>query len=112
MKRLIHYLFHRPKWHKLPMIPRQFAVEFDPATVDADTQTLMRLTQIRSPQGVELLRKRWKAKDARALIDMLPSRKRRRRVGARLMGVIRTMAGTTPYDPMKSISRQHAKRRR
>lgn len=105
--RLAHYLFHRPTWHKLPVMPRMYSTEYDPLSVDRDTQTLMRLTHTRCPQGVEVLKKRHGLKSSRALIDQLPRRRRKRRVGAKLMALFRRAFGLLPYDPMKGIARQY-----
>jgi hypothetical protein len=107
MKGLIKYLFHRPTWQKLPVLPRMYSTEYDARVVDKDTSTLMMLTHTRCPQGVEVLKRRHHLKTSRELIEQLPARRRRRRPGARLMALFRRWLGTTPYDPMRSIAQQH-----
>lgn len=108
----LKYLFHRPTWHKLPVLPRMYSTEFKLTDVDQDTQTLMRLTHTRCPQGVEVLKKRYGAATARDLIEQLPARRRPRRIKARLVGLFRRAFGLLPYDPMKSIAQQHMRRQR
>lgn len=107
MKRLIKYLFHRPTWQKLPVLPHMYSAEYDTRGVDQDTATLMRLSHTRCPQGVEVLKRRHRLKTSRELIEQLPARRRRRRLGARVMALFRRWIGTTSYDPMRSIAQQH-----
>lgn len=112
MKHLLKYLLHRPTWQKLPVLPRMYSVEFDARTVDDDTATLMKLSHTRCPQGVDTLKRRHRIKTARELIEQLPPRRRRRRLGTRLMALFRYWLGTTQYDPMRSIARQYRRRSR
>jgi hypothetical protein len=106
--KLLKYLFHTKTADKLPRMSRQYSTDYRPADVDADTVLLMRHTHARSPQGATLLKRRHRLQTARELIHYLPSQRRRRRnVGARIMSAIRRAAGTTSYDPMRSIVRQH-----
>lgn len=111
-KNLIGFLFYRPTWQKLPPMPRMYSTEYQLSDVDEDTQTLMRMTHTRCPQGVEILKRRHGAKTAKALIDSLPRRRRPRRIGRRFGALIRSLLGLLPYDPMKSIYRQHLRQTR
>lgn len=108
----IKYVLHRPTWHKLPVLPRMYSTEFKLSDVDRDTETLMRLTHTRCPQGVEVLKKRHGAATARILIEQLPARRRPRRIKARLVGLFRRAFGLMAYDPMKSIARKHMRKSR
>ncbi len=112
MTGLLKYLLHRPTWQKLPMIPRQYAVGYDPFSVDDDTAMLMRLTQVRSPQAVKLLMKKHHAASARELIETLPARRRPWRLRARALALARRAFGLTSYDPLRRIARQHRRRGR
>lgn len=112
MGSLFKYLFHRPTWHKLPPVPRMYSTEFLPSQVDQDTQTIMRMTHVRCPQGVEVLKQRYRVKSNRELIAKLPRKRRPRRVLKRLMNIFRTAFGLLDYDPMKSIYRQHLRQTR
>ncbi len=112
MTGLLKYLLHRPTWQKLPVIPRQYGTDYDPLAVDDDTSMLMRLTQVRSPQGVKLLMKQHHAPSARALVEALPPRRRPRRLQARVLNLARRALGLTSYDPMKEIARRHRRRGR
>ena len=106
--KLLKYLLHRPTWQKLPLMPRSFSTDYRPGDVDADTAALMVASHTRCPQGAQLLKRRQGLGTARELIAHLPSRRRRRRrIGAKLMAALRRLAGTTPYDPMRSIVRRH-----
>lgn len=111
MKHLIKYLFHRPTWQKLPMMPRMYSVDFDARKVDEDTATLMKLSHTRCPQGVNTLKRRHRLKTTHELIERLPARRRRRRLNVRLMALFRHWLGTTKYDPMVSIAKKYRKRR-
>jgi len=108
----LKYIFHRPTWHKLPVLPRMYSTEFKLSDVDRDTQTLMQLTHTRCPQGVEVLKKRHGMSSARALIEQLPARRRPRRIGAKLLGLYRRAFGLTAYDPMVSYARQERRKMR
>lgn len=110
--KLFRYLLHRPTWHKLPMMPRQYSTEFDARKVDHDTALLMSMTHTRSPHGVKLLLRKYGAASARELMERLPARRRPRRLGARVMSMIRRAVGVTSYDPMREIARQHMRRGR
>lgn len=112
MGSLIKYLFHRPTWHKLPPMPRMYSTEYLPSNVDQDTQTIMRMTHTRCPQGVEILKKRYRVKSSRELIQRLPRKKRPRGVTRRLRNIFRTAFGLLDYDPMKSIYKQHLRQTR
>jgi hypothetical protein len=110
--KLIRYLFHRPTWQRLHMIPRQYATEYTARDVDRDTATLMQLTQVRSPQNVEILKRKHRASSARHLIEILPSRRRPRHIQQRALALVRRVFGLTSYDPMRKIARQHMRRGR
>lgn len=103
---LLRYIFHRATWEKLPVLPRMYSSEYH--DVDRDTATLMQLTQTRCPQGVEILKKRYRAGSARELIEKLPSRHRKRRPLKRLVNLYRRAMGLTAYDPMKAYARQYS----
>lgn len=105
--KLLRYLFHRPLWHKLPMMPRMYSSDYRIADVDSDTQTLMSLTHTRCPQGVELLKKRHGVKTSRELIEQLPQRRRKRRIARRVLSLLQSWFGFTSYDPARSLARQH-----
>lgn len=94
------------------MIPRQWASEYNASSVDRDTATLMQLTQVRSPQNVEILKRKHGAANARQLIDTLPPRRRQRRVKARALALVRRAFGLTAYDPMRQYARRHMRRGR
>lgn len=112
MRKLVRYVIHRPTWQKLPMLPRrQYSVDYDPHSVDPDTSTLMSLTHVRSPQGVDLLKRRHRKRTARELIDSLPARRRPRRLKSRVMSLLRRALGLMSYDPMLEIARRHIRRR-
>lgn len=108
----VKYLFHRPTWHKLPVLPRMYSTEFKLTDVDRDIQTLMQMTHTRCPQGVEVLKKRHGAATARALIEQLPARRRPRRIKARLLGLYRRMFGLMAYDPARQYASQARRRSR
>ncbi len=108
----LKYIFHRPTWHKLPVLPRMYSTEFKLSDVDRDTQTLMQMTHTRCPQGVEVLKKRYGFKTSREMIEQLPARRRPRRIKSRLISLFRRAFGLLPYDPMKSIARQHMRKTR
>lgn len=108
--RLLRYLFTLTKGERLPMLPTMYASEFESSKVDRDIETLMRLTQTRCPQGVEYLKRRYRAKDAWELIYILPPRRRRVDPGKRFMSILRRMFGTTSYNPMVKIARKELKR--
>lgn len=110
--KLFKYLLYRPTWQKLHMIPRQWASEYNARQVDRDTATLMQLTQVRSPQNVEILKRKHRANNARELIENLPARNRPRRVKSRALGLIRRALGLSSYDPMRQYARQHMRRGR
>lgn len=112
MKRVLKYILHRPTWHKLPVLPRQYATDYDPALVDEDTATVMRLAHVRCPQGVEKVRRRHGARDTAELAAMLSWRHRPRYLKARALSMARTALGLTAYDPMKEIARQHRRKGR
>lgn len=107
MKGLIRYLLHRPTWQKLPVMPRMYSTDYSACDVDEDTQTLMRLTHTRCPQGVEVLKQRHGAKSARQLIEELPARRRKRHMVRRALALLQRALGLTSYDPMKRIYYEH-----
>jgi hypothetical protein len=109
--KLLKYLWHMSTWQKLPMLPYMYSTEYELKNIDRDTEHLMSLTQTRCPQGVEILKRRYQTEQASDLIEKLPSRRRKRDVGARALALIRRAYGVTPYDPMKSIARRHMKGR-
>jgi hypothetical protein len=104
---LLRYMIHLATWEKLPIMPRMYSVEYDARLLDRDTQTLMKMSHVRCPQGLELLKQRHRVNNATTLITLLPSRKRKRQPMRKLMSVMRHLTGTLPYDPMKQIARQH-----
>lgn len=112
MSKFLKYFLHRAPWQKLPMMNRMYSSEFKSTDVDQDTQTLMRLTHTRCPQGVEILKKRHGLNTARALIEQLPQRKRKRRIMARALSLIQISFGLTSYDPMKALAHEHMRRTR
>lgn len=112
MGSLFKYLFHRATWEKLPPMPRMYSTEYVSKEVDEDTQTIMRMTHVRCPQGVEVLKKRYRVKSSRQLIETLPKKKRPRRVLRRLKAIFRTAFGLLDYDPVKSIYQQHLRQTR
>jgi hypothetical protein len=105
-------LLYRPRWHRLPVLPRMNSVMWTPKDIDADTSRLMTLTQTRCPQGVELLKRRYKVKTAHELITVLPPRRRRRDLLARLVTLYRRAMGVMPYDPIKQFAPRARKRTR
>lgn len=109
MKGLLKYLLHRPLSQRLPLLPRMYSSEFYIAEADRDTQTLMSLTHVRCPQGVEVLKRRYRTESARALIEHLPTRRRKRHIGRRALSLVQRTFGFTSYDPMKHIARQQRK---
>ena len=103
---LIQYLLHRATWEKLPPLPRMYSSEYQVAEVERDVEMLMRQTHARCPAGVKVLEQRYRL-SARELIEQLPARRRKRRIGARAMAVLRRALGLMPYDPMKRFSYEH-----
>lgn len=110
--KLWHYIFHRPTWQKLNMIPRHYSVDYDLKSVDRDATHLMGLNQIRSPHMIDQLKRRYKVETAGELVEVMPSRRRPRHLGKRVIALINRAMGQTPYDPMKSIALRHRKGRR
>lgn len=109
---LLKYLLHRATWEKLPMLPRMYSTDYKPHEVDRQTATLMRLSHLRCPQGVRILMRRHRMTSKQELILYLPVRRRKRRILARLASIVRRELGVLPYDPMKSIAREHMRRGR
>ena len=108
---LLKYLFHKPTWQKLPMIPRSYSSVWDESEVDHDTAILMEVTQTRCPQGVEILVRKHK-KTARELSQTLKPRKHKRKPLGRIEYMVRSTFGLMQYDPMKSIARRHIRKER
>lgn len=109
---LFQYLLHRPIWHRLPPMPRQWSSEYNGREVDHDVSTLMSMTHTRSPQGVKLLLKKHQVETPRELITLLPPRRRKRHILRRALALLRRAEGVTPYNPMVKIARQHIRRGR
>lgn len=109
MKKAIRYFRHIKLADRLPLVPRHYSTEYDLKAVDADEEQLLKMTAIRSPQAVELLKKRYHVQNAKELTTMLPTRHKPRR-GARLMPLIRRIMGTLPYDPMKRHYHKHRRK--
>jgi hypothetical protein len=97
--KLIRYMMHIKTRDKLPRIPRQYSVEYQPEDIDQDTARLFGLTATRSRQGVEILKRRYHTKDAHELVFIIPIQRPRRH--AVIMPMLRRWFGTTVYDPMK-----------
>lgn len=91
------------------MMPRTYSTEYRLQDIDRDTEALMNAVQIRCPQSVELLTKKYK-KPARQLALELEPRHRKRRVEKRLASLVRRVFGLTPTDPMRSFAQLHIKR--
>lgn len=104
---LIKHLFHRPTWQKLPKVPRWYSTDFDHKGIDPDVARLMQMSHIRSPHVVKMLMRKYGVDSPRELAAVLPARRHHRRVGARLLALIRRAFGVTPYDPMVEIARRH-----
>lgn len=104
---LITYLMHRATWEKLPRMPGSYSTEYNRKDVDPVTAKIMQMSHVRSPHGVRLLMKKYGATTPQELLDLLPSRRRPRRILAKLVGVFRRAIGVTPYDPMVKIAREH-----
>lgn len=112
MGNLIDYLRYQPVWRRLPRMPRMYSTEYDPKLLDHDTVTLMQQTHVRSPQGVEVLKRKHGAASARELVQSLPPARYQRHIRARFMGLIRRTLGLTSFDPMRTIYLQHRKQNR
>lgn len=110
MSKLIKYLTHRSAWQKLPMLPRMMSTDFTPGEVDRETETLMRLTHTRCPQGVKILMTRHKASSPRELIDVLPAPYRKRRIRKRFVRLLQSVLGLSAYDPVRSEYRRSQRR--
>lgn len=110
--KVLRWLLHRPTWQRLPIIPRQYGTQYDPTSIDADTALLMQLTQIRSPNNITALQRRYKATTARELIEVLPPRQRPRRLRQKAMSLVRRAFGVTSYDPTVKIVRPYRRRGR
>lgn len=102
MKSLIKFILHRPTWQKLPPLPRQYSVEFKLSEVTRDTETMMKLSHTRSPQGVKILEHRH-GQTVKRLIVVLPKRRRPRYIGRRFGALFRSIFGLMPYDPAQTI---------
>lgn len=111
MKRLIHYLTHIKLADRLPPLPRMYSTDFDMRALSDDEVTLLKMSAVRSPHGVEIARRRKGAANTSALIASLPTQHSPRR-GNRFMPLMRRIFGVTAYDPLRKISYQHRKRRR
>lgn len=107
---LLKYLLYRAAWQRLPMLPRMYSTDFDLRDVNRETETLMRMTHTRCPQGVNILIKRHRAADAHELIETLPPPMRKRRIGRRFAGMVRSFLGLTAYDPVRSQYRRERNR--
>jgi hypothetical protein len=107
---LLKTIFRRPRWHNLPMLPRMYSTEWEAPQVDRETARLMSLTQTRCPQGVEILKKRYRASSHSDLLQKLPTRKRKRQPLKRAGALVRRAFGLYQHDPMKSIARMHMRR--
>ncbi len=112
MSKLSRYLLHRPRWWKLPMLPRGFSTEFEASDVDPDTAELMRAVAVRCPQSVEILREKRKAESVRDLVRTMNPRKRKRNVRGRAASLIRRALGLTSYDPAFRHSQIHQRKGR
>ena len=110
MKTLLRFLFYRPAWQKLPMMNRMYSSEFHPDQADQDIQTLMQLTHVRCPQGVEVLKDRHGASTARELIERLPARRRKLRPLKRVISLLQRLFGFTPYDPNIRLAKEYRQR--
>jgi hypothetical protein len=106
----VKLLFKRPRWHNLPMLPRMYSTEWDASQVDRETATLMKLTQTRCPQGVEILKRRYRANTHQELLKRLPSRRRKRQPLGRAGALVRRAFGLSRHDPMKGVARRHMRR--
>ena len=102
-KSIVKYLLYRPKWQRLPRLPRMYSVEFDKRLADRETQTLMRQSHTRSPQGVDILKARHNKQTAIQLIRSLPPAKRTRQIKRRLRNLICVIFGLTFYDPARTL---------
>lgn len=111
MSKLVKYFTHLSISQRLPPLPRMYSAEYDVEQLSEDETKLMKMSAIRSPQGVEILKRRRGAGSARELAATLPTHHKPRR-GGRLMPLIRRLMGTTAYDPMKRISYMYRHRGR
>lgn len=107
MKKILRWLLRQPTWQKLPQIPRQLSSFYDDDGVHDDIQRLMQLTQIRCPQYVTLLMRRYKVETPYELIYLLPRRRRPRMLRKRLLGLLRRAFGLSASDPMRKIAYEY-----
>lgn len=105
MSRFIRYFRHIPLADKLPQLPRGYASEFDPRELTHEEATLLSMVAVRSPDQVELLKRRLGMSE-HELIDALPKRHKPRR-REKLWPLLRRVFGTTRYDPMKRHYLEH-----
>lgn len=111
MNKLLKYFTHIKLADRLPPIPRMYASDYDTRALSDEELKLMKMSAIRSPQGIHILKRRKQAATAGALIDMLPTTHKPRR-GARLMPLMRRIFGVSSYDPMRKIYYHHRRRHR
>lgn len=111
MGKLWRYFRHITLANRLPPVPRGYSTDFELRAVSEDEATLMRMSALRSPHSVERLKRRYGVESAQELIAQLPKRHKARR-GARFWPLLRRIAGTTPYDPMKRHYLEHRRKGR
>ena len=97
--KFLQYLFQLAVWQRLPKVPRGYSVDYDARSVDDEAALLMIASHVRSPHGVDKLKRRHRVTSAAELV-------------ARLRALVRRAAGTTAYDPMQSVVRQYTRRNR
>lgn len=109
MSKLIKYFIYIKLADRLPRMPRQWANDYDPGDVSADEADLMRVTAIRSPHGVKILKRRYRLDKVDDLKRAVPIRFRPRR-GNRLLPLLRRIFGLAAHDPMRRIYHQHRRK--
>lgn len=111
MSNLIKYFIHIKLADRLPRLPRQWANDYDPHDVSNDDADLMRVTAIRSPHGVKILKRRYRLESSQDLKRAVPVRFRPNR-GNRLLPLLRRIFGLSAHDPMRRIYHQHRRKSR
>lgn len=105
--RLLYYLNLRDR---LDMTPHMIADEYSREEITHDIGRVFTDSQARSPRTTHLLQRRFKTESVDELLDILPSRKRRRQPRLRLAQWIARLQGLLPYEPNVKPSLRRAAR--
>lgn len=109
MIKLIRFIMRIKLRERIPKLPRgMLASPYD--AINEDERRVMARMGIRSPSGLRLAMKRYKAASVDELVSNLKHYQPRRRPLARLAQMIGRLIGTHNYDPHRADMRKEFRR--